>query len=38
LTHADLEGATYMRLRKLQEHMANGTLATDLRWLQGVPS
>jgi nucleoside-diphosphate-sugar epimerase len=36
LTHADLEGATYMRLRKLQEHMAAGTLSGDLRWLDGV--
>ena len=27
LTHDDLEGATYMRLRKLQEHMAAGTLS-----------
>lgn len=38
LTHADLEGATYMRLRKLQEHMAAGTLSADLRWLNGVPA
>lgn len=38
LTHDDLEGATYMRLRKLQENMANGSLAADLRWLQEVPS
>lgn len=33
LTLDDLEGATYMRLRKLQENMAAGTLSNDLRWL-----
>lgn len=38
LTHDDLEGATYMRLRKLQQHMADGTLAADLRWRAGVAS
>jgi nucleoside-diphosphate-sugar epimerase len=38
LTHGDLEGATYMRLRKLQELMADGALAPDLRWMQGVPA
>ena len=38
LTHDDLEGATYMRLRKLQELMGNQALAADLRWLDGVPS
>jgi nucleoside-diphosphate-sugar epimerase len=38
LTHADLEGSTFMRLRKLQELMADGTLAADLRWLDGVPA
>jgi nucleoside-diphosphate-sugar epimerase len=38
LTHDDLEGATYMRLRKLQELMAAGALSHDLRWLQGVPA
>jgi nucleoside-diphosphate-sugar epimerase len=38
LTHDDLEGATYMRLRKLQEHMAAGTLSHDLRWLQETPA
>ena len=34
LTHDDLEGATYMRLRKLQELMADGALSHDLRWLE----
>jgi nucleoside-diphosphate-sugar epimerase len=38
LTHGDLEGATYMRLRKLQELMTDGALAPDLRWMQGVPA
>lgn len=38
MTHDDLEGSTYMRLRKLQELMGAGTLAADLRWLEGVPS
>jgi hypothetical protein len=33
LTLDDLEGARYMRLRKLQENMANGALGNDLRWL-----
>ena len=33
LTHADLEGAKYMRLKKLQENMDNGTLSADLHWL-----
>jgi len=38
MTHDDLEGSTYMRLRKLQELMDNGTLAADLRWLDEVPA
>lgn len=33
LTIDDLEGAQYMRLRKLQENMDAGTLSHDLRWL-----
>jgi nucleoside-diphosphate-sugar epimerase len=33
LTIDDLEGARYMRLRKLQEDMATGSLSHDLRWL-----
>jgi nucleoside-diphosphate-sugar epimerase len=33
LALADLEGATYMRLRQLQANMADGTLSHDLRWL-----
>ncbi|MDJ0768701.1 MAG: SDR family oxidoreductase [Ilumatobacter sp.] len=33
LTIDDLEGAQFMRLRKLQENMSNGTLGNDLRWL-----
>jgi hypothetical protein len=33
LTIDDLEGARYMRLRKLQEGMAAGTLSHDLRRL-----
>jgi hypothetical protein len=38
LTLDDLEGSTYMRLRKLQEHMSNGSLAADLRWMNEVPA
>ena len=42
LTLSDLEGATYMRLRKLQENMESGALSKDLRWtddrLDAVPS
>ena len=33
LTIDDLEGARYMRLRKLQEEMATGSLSPDLRRL-----
>lgn len=33
LTIDDLEGAQYMRLRKLQENIEAGTLSPDLRWL-----
>lgn len=29
----DLEGAQYMRLRQLQQHMDAGTLGDDLRWV-----
>lgn len=35
LTLDDLEGSTYMRLRKLQENMSSGRLSDDLRWLDG---
>ena len=35
LTLDDLEGPTYMRLRQLQANMEAGTLAKDLRWLDG---
>ncbi|HZB40918.1 MAG TPA: SDR family oxidoreductase [Ilumatobacter sp.] len=33
LTLDDLEGARYMRLRKLQEYMTAGLLSEELRWL-----
>lgn len=33
LTLDDLEGARYMRLRKLQENMESGMLSRDLRWI-----
>jgi hypothetical protein len=36
LTIGDLEGARYMRLRKLQEIIESGALSEDLHWLDGV--
>ena len=33
LTIEDLEGPRYMRLKQLQENMANGSLSEDLHWL-----
>lgn len=36
LTLDDLEGSQFMRLRKLQENMAAGTLSADLRWLDAT--
>jgi nucleoside-diphosphate-sugar epimerase len=38
LTHADLEGATFMRVRTLQQLIADGRLSEDLRWLPHGPA
>jgi nucleoside-diphosphate-sugar epimerase len=34
LTFEDLEGPKFMRLRQLQENMADGLLTNDLRWVE----
>ena len=36
LTLEDLEGSKFMRLRKLQANLADGSLSPDLRWLSEV--
>jgi nucleoside-diphosphate-sugar epimerase len=38
LTIEDLEGARFMRLRHLQQSMAEGRLTQDLQWAGGVPA